>query len=269
MQSPGTEPLRVGMIVTDLDGTLLHTDKSISSYSQNVLARCREHGIRVVFATARPPRAVMDYLDDVTTDSVICHNGAEVFVESKRMLDFAIEFQTAKQTLLAIKDALVDPHLSIEMDDTLYANYDATTDWPFTVFVMTDFSDLPNAPAAKIIARIKSPADISRIDSLLPDDLYVQMCEGKHGLVMSQAASKWNAIREVASYFGISISDVVAFGDDHNDIEMLANCGTGVAVANALDEAKAIADQVCVCNDDDGVAKWIDDHCLLTTDWLI
>ena len=52
--------------------------------------------------------------------------------------------------------------------------------------------------------------------------------------------------------------EVVAFGDDLNDVDMLRGCGTGVAMANALDEVKLAADEVCGGNDEDGVAKWIE-----------
>jgi len=55
---------------------------------------------------------------------------------------------------------------------------------------------------------------------------------------------------------------MLAFGDDWNDIELLRNCGTGIAVANALNEAKAVADYVCASNDEDGVAKWLEEYVL-------
>jgi hydroxymethylpyrimidine pyrophosphatase-like HAD family hydrolase len=54
------------------------------------------------------------------------------------------------------------------------------------------------------------------------------------------------------------LSDIIAFGDDYNDMEMLKNCGVGVAVANACDEAKSAADYVCGSNDEDGAANWLE-----------
>ena len=77
---------------------------------------------------------------------------------------------------------------------------------------------------------------------------------------MEKSATKRKAIEATAAYFGIFLSDVAAFGDDHNDIEMLRVCG--VAVANAVDEAKAAADFCCGANDSDGVAKWIEERVL-------
>jgi hydroxymethylpyrimidine pyrophosphatase-like HAD family hydrolase len=60
----------------------------------------------------------------------------------------------------------------------------------------------------------------------------------------------------------ISTEDAVYFGDDNDDIEALKQCGTGVAVANAIDAAKEAADVVVECNDEDGVAKWIERNLL-------
>ena len=73
----------------------------------------------------------------------------------------------------------------------------------------------------------------------------------------SQIAGKVQAIREMARLLNISLSDIVAFGDDKNDMEMLQICGTGVAVANAVSDVKNAADSVTRSNDEDGVAEWI------------
>ena len=55
---------------------------------------------------------------------------------------------------------------------------------------------------------------------------------------------------------------LVAFGDDINDLEMVKNCGIGVAVENAIDDVKAAAKYICGTNDNDGVAKWLEEHIL-------
>ncbi|HEY8349368.1 MAG TPA: HAD hydrolase family protein [Clostridia bacterium] len=77
-----------------------------------------------------------------------------------------------------------------------------------------------------------------------------------------RSVSKWNAVRTVAGYYGIDTDMIAAFGDDMNDLEMVRNCGTGVAVRNAVEEVKRAADYICGSNDDDGVAKWIEEFIL-------
>lgn len=68
-------------------------------------------------------------------------------------------------------------------------------------------------------------------------------------------------------YANFDMEEIVAFGDDYNDIEMLRACGTGVAVGNALAEVKQAADEVCLTNEEDGVALWLTEH-VLREDWV-
>lgn len=75
-------------------------------------------------------------------------------------------------------------------------------------------------------------------------------------------AVKWNAIKSVAEYFNINTESFVAFGDDYNDLEMLKKCGIGVAVNNAIDIVRFAAKYICDSNDNDGVAKWIEEYVL-------
>mgnify|MGYP002564311569 CR=1 FL=1 len=73
----------IKMIVTDLDGTFLRTDKSVSAYSQQIIRQCREKGIVFVIATARPVRAVKSFLPFLSCDAAIYHNGAVVRLGEK------------------------------------------------------------------------------------------------------------------------------------------------------------------------------------------
>ena len=68
-------------------------------------------------------------------------------------------------------------------------------------------------------------------------------------------SDKETALKTLVEYIGIDLSDVVAFGDDINDLGMLKLAGTAVAVSNAIDEVKAVADHITESNDQDGVAK--------------
>ena len=81
-------------------------------------------------------------------------------------------------------------------------------------------------------------------------------------MVMHREATKSKALLEMARVWGIEQTEIVAFGDDLNDIDLLAYAGVGVATENALDEVKAAADCICDTNDNDGVAKWIEENIL-------
>jgi len=251
----------VKMIVTDLDGTLLRSDKTVSAYTVSVLEQCRKRGIKVVFATARPPRAVEQINAEIKTDACIYHNGAIITAGDTPFQKLGIDCETARELLGKIE---IDENrkIAIEIDDTLYANFDTSTVWPGVGMILTDFSDLPEKPIDKIIFITADRSEISEIEKYLNSTLYWEISENRVLMIMNKLARKINAVGELTEHFGISLSDVAAFGDDHNDIEMLEKCGMGVAMENAINEAKTAANFVGCGNDEDGVAKWIESNVL-------
>ena len=111
-------------------------------------------------------------------------------------------------------------------------------------------AELPNYEIAEQIAN----RNHCRLQSFRGENWYAFMPVG---------AGKVQAIRELAKILDISLDDIVAFGDDISDMEMLKMCGIGVAVANAVPDIKAIADSVTLSNDEDGVAEWLAKNVLM------
>lgn len=254
--------MSVKMIVTDLDRTLLRTDKTISDYTADILNRCRERGIKVVFATARPKRTVKHFFECIPADAVILHNGAVIYVDDSLFHCCGIASDIKNNILLSISKDYPSTNLSVEIEDMIYANFDISEVWNNTAVIQTDFTDLPDKSADKIIIRVSAMDDVERFAKYLTDDLYIEMNDGKLGLIMNRGASKWRAIQALSRHYEVDTSEIVAFGDDYNDIEMLKNCGVGIAMANALDEAKEIADFISDSNDEDGVARWLEENVL-------
>ena len=80
--------------------------------------------------------------------------------------------------------------------------------------------------------------------------------------IVHQEATKLNALMAVERALNITTNEIAAFGDDYSDVDWLSYCVNSVAVANAIDEVKAVANYVCGGCDEDGVAKWLEDHIL-------
>ena len=76
-------------------------------------------------------------------------------------------------------------------------------------------------------------------------------------MIMNKEATKSKAVEKLAKDWGINQSEIVAFGDDINDIDMLTYVGIGVAMGNAVNEVKDIADEICLSNEEDGIVEWI------------
>jgi len=255
----------IRMIVTDLDGTYLRNDKSVSEYTRRVTAEARKQGVLFVVATARPIRSVVVRLPDVQFDVGIFHNGAVMRTPEGDIYGAGIFGPDiiARRILSGIPGS----NISVESEDVLYCNYDSLRVWPGEPYTYTeDFACVEGKVADKLIVEAHSHEEARRISEYIPDYAYTQLSENRIAMIMNKKATKLNAIRMVAEKYGISMDEVVAFGDDYNDIDMLKGCGRGIAVANALDEVKLAADEVCGGNMEDGEARWIAEHVLGSAD---
>ena len=250
----------IKMIVTDLDGTLLRTDKTISEYSLATLARCRDAGIKLVYATGRGTSAER-VAPSGLFDGRITMNGASASIGDQLVYNCTIPYQTARPILIACDKRGMS--ISSESGDIHYTNFNIAEKWHFiTSIEMGDFSQL-DKDADKLYTLNPTPEDILFIKEMLPDDLYFVMtsdASGIFGMILHRGASKSKAVAVLAQYWNVPMSEVVTFGDDYNDIDMLISAGVGVAMENAADEVKAAADQVCGSSDDDGVAKWLEEN---------
>ena len=77
---------------------------------------------------------------------------------------------------------------------------------------------------------------------------------------MNKGATKWNAIKKLLKYYRIETENTIAFGDDYNDLEMIKKCGVVIAMENGIAEIKDKAKYICGKNDEDGIAKWLEEH---------
>ena len=105
------------------------------------------------------------------------------------------------------------------------------------------------------VEKIASSIGLDKIDYLPFSDIpWYKMSK--------KGATKEKAIEALCSHLKISPEEIVAFGDDFNDIGMLELCGKGIAMKNAIPEVQQIADEVCLSNEEDGLANWIEANLL-------
>ncbi len=253
---------QIKLIASDLDCTLLRNDKSLSPYTRAVLARCREKGIFFFVATARPPRALERFIAGLSYDGAICHNGAVVTLGKEIIWEQGIPPETASATAQIILREFPGIRLSAEIGGQLYANFDVGVLWPGAAFTLTDFSSFPNKPAEKLLIGLDLPNAEERIPALLPEGLTGQISENSIIMIQPEGVEKGKALKAVCERLGISPAETAAFGDDWNDISLLKAAGTGIAVENALPEVKAAAADICLSNEADGPARWLENNLL-------
>lgn len=242
-------------IITDLDRTLLRTDKSVSEKTISVLRKVQENGIKVMFATARPRRAIAQYEELLHPDSVVTLNGARTFINDSS-IDYSIPYESVRKMLtgfLQIPGCII----SMETSNGIYANVDIP-EW--TPVVTNCFPEIPEGCGSifKILVSNENTNLNEHIDSIVTDDSYYTVAVGTLFQIMNRTATKLNGVKALLEAFGIGPDEVVYFGDDNDDIESLRWCGKGVAVKNAIPGALSVANEVTASNDEDGVALWIE-----------
>lgn len=241
------------VVITDLDRTLLHSDKSVSNETVRVLKSCREKGILIVAATARPERAIVQYQEKIGFDALITLNGARIVTNSK-ILNYSIPKKSVLHMLqkLEVIDGVI---ISLETENGIFSNVDIPA-WQPIVYEKLSEAPLPEAFYKIIVSSNK--IDLHKyIDGILEDNTYVSVADGVLFQIMNTQATKWNGIRLMLEIFGISNEDTVYFGDDNDDIESIKKCGIGVAVSNAIESVKEAANIIIKSNDEDGVAEFL------------
>ena len=249
------------MIILDLDDTLLRSDKTISDYTVDVLKKCQTAGIKIVFATARSTQASAKYFERFMPDIFVGYGGALVMDGGKIIHRFDIPPDISSQI---IKECLETQEVTRIHAINESAALSNGQDSDMTHYQYTDFSCDYGYSYLKISVNASDPAVVENIASHFPmcdmlrytgEDLY---------RFANRNAVKWEAVKAIAAHYGFDTDSFVAFGDDINDLEMIQKCGIGVAVKNAVREIQLAAKYICETNDNDGVAKWIEEHLLFS-----
>jgi len=222
------------------------------------LGRCREAGIKTAIATARGhPEKVAPV--ERFYGRILC-NGA-VIIADGAMHRQTIPFVEARPLLLACCRRGLK--ITTQLDDMHYSNFDVDTVWPeIQKWIIVDFST-HDVDIEKINVDSITAEDATFIEQYMTGNMYLKIARDGLGMIMHKDATKSKALAELARIWGIAQSEIVAFGDDLNDIDMLTYAKVGVAVGNALDEVRAAADFICDTSDNDGMAKWLEEYVVL------
>ena len=261
MTPPRSAPPR--LVVSDLDGTLLRSDGTVSERTRRTLARVEESGATVVFATGRPPRW-MRHIAKATGHRgiAVCSNGALVYdLHTERVIEeHPLAPDVGLAVVNAIRDAVPGVAFGVEYGSSFghESAYNALGDVEGEVFV-GEIAELLTDPAVKLLVRHEGHDP----DVLLAKAREVagEMVELTHsssvGLleVSARGISKATTLAALCAERDIVADDVVAFGDMPNDLAMLAWAGTAYAMADAHPEVLAAVERRAPSNDDDGVAQ--------------
>lgn len=245
------------LIITDLDNTLLRNDKSISEYTAKVFERIRAKGYLVAFATARGC-AMSRFVETIKPDIIVSNGGATISVNGEVIYRNLLSEKDV-ETIIAMCYEFTDGKalITVENDEGYYCNFVPNDLDRRSVFTYSDFRDF-RAPAYKVSPELEKDEWAEAIVKVCSNCNLLNFTGEKWRRYAAGNSDKETALKTLVEYIGIDLSDVVAFGDDINDLGMLKLAGTAVAVSNAIDEVKAVADHITESNDQDGVAKFLE-----------
>ena len=203
----------------------------------------------------------MAFLSELSPDVLISSGGALVKWQDEHI--FKAEF-SAKETNYMIETARRicgnDCEITIDTLEEHYWNYKIDPrklDQSWGGSTYTDFSDFSKS-SLKMCVEIFGSDEAIKLKEALPDCDCIRFSDGYWYKFTKNTATKENAIMELCSACDIKPEEIIAFGDDYADIGMLKLCGKGIAMGNAVDEVKRIADRVIGSNDEDGIAKYLE-----------
>jgi len=261
------DPRPPRLIATDLDGTLVRGDGTISVRTRAAVLAAQHAGSVFLMVTARPPRWLHDLADLVGDHGVaIVANGAILYdvVRRTAIRTRLIDPDVALDVAWAIRAEIPEVQFAIERSDRYGQEPIYLNRWPRpedTLIAAVDV--LLSEPAAKLLVHHPSwHSDelLARIAATVGDRVAASH-SGGHGLVEISATgvSKAAMLADFAADQGISATETIAFGDSINDLPMLAWAGTSYGVANAHADVLAVVDVVCPANDEDGVAAVLEE----------
>ncbi|MDT0395492.1 MULTISPECIES: HAD family hydrolase [Streptomyces] len=252
------------LIATDLDGTLLREDQTVSRRTRDALAAATAAGAAHIVVTGRAVPWTRPILEDLGYEGLaVCGQGAQVYdAGADRLLtSVTLDRQLAGVALAKIEAEVGPLYLAASRDgldgDVLVGpGYEVKGALPATPF--TDASDLWTAPLNKLY--IQHPR-------LTSDELaeaatgaaggFVTVTMAGEGIVelLPLGLSKATGLSLAARRLGVKAAETIAFGDMPNDIPMFAWSAHGVAMANAHEDLKSVADEVTTSNEEDGIAQ--------------
>ncbi|MBK5305652.1 MAG: HAD family phosphatase [Frankiaceae bacterium] len=252
------------LVATDLDGTVVRSDGTISDRTRRGLAAVEEAGAVLVLVTGRPPRWMPPIVEATGHRGVaICANGALVYdLHTAQVVRHSLITAEAMRAVVeALQREAPGIAFAVERHDTGFAHEPSYRPrWDSgDPKAVRPLDELLADGAVKLLGRHDGmdADELLAVATRAVGDLGTLTHSSSDGLleISATGVSKASGLASLAQEHGIAASEVVAFGDMPNDLPMLAWAGHSVAVANAHPDVLAASDEVTASNDDDGVAQ--------------
>lgn len=270
--------MNIKAIILDVDGTLTNSKKVITEKTKNALIKAQEKGIILILASGRPTSGLVDFAKELkmyeNNGLLVSFNGSKVVdCQSEEVLfNETMTVEQGKEVLEHMKKFKVKP--MIDKNEYMFVNdvYDCyinhnnesiniiqyeSRGGKFKLCEKEDLSSFVDYPLNKILTA-GNPDYLKEnyIEMMKPfkDTLSCMFTAPFYFEFTAKGIDKAKALDSVLVPKGYKKEEIIAFGDGHNDISMVNYAGFGVAMGNAVEELKNIADEITLSNDEDGIA---------------
>ena len=269
------DSLKYKMLVTDMDYTLLNKEKKVSDRNREALRRAMEKGVHMVVATGRIYTSARIYAKLLGLDTpIIASNGALIKDASKTIFRDILSQDTVREMLRLCHKYGVYCHFFTE--NTIYSEKLINVSLRYTewnkymgeedqvkIRIVDDGEEIVEAAKSEVLKAVVFDDDDEKIqklrDGIMETGIVSVSQSMKHNLeVMNKGVNKGNAVRILAQMYGINREEIIAIGDNENDISMIEYAGLGIAMGNAEELLKRAADHVTGDYQEDGVAEAIE-----------
>ena len=264
----------IKLIAIDMDGTLLNSKKELLEETKQYFKNFHNKNTEtlLVICTGRPESGIRPYLKDLgyleENHYIISQNGANIYESQtgKRVMDAFVDSKAIQKWIelgkthgISVMGAGVDYYYSFDEDPTEWMEFDVK-------LVSGKLKRIPtkeslNTDFYKILL-MGDEEQLNEFETFIPqewrDEFYVVRSQKYLVEVLTKGVNKAFGLEELAQKLNIEPSEIAAIGDAANDIEMLEYAGLAIAMGNASEEVKSIADIVTDTNENNGVIKAID-----------
>lgn len=260
------------LIAIDLDGTTLNAASLISERTKKVLQKATKAGHIVSIATGRPFRMSVQFYQQLALDTpMVNFNGALVhrpFHKWRYERELSIKREIAFE-ILSQKEALHLDFVAAENRESFFI--DSLENFEGHFFAAQNATEqnlLKNLTTNPTSLLIKTQKEFSahvseKLISQFKEDVDVRTWGGPNAIleIVPKGVQKAMSVAVVAESFAIEPQNIIAFGDEHNDVEMLDYAGWGVAMKNGTDQVKSVANDITEkTNDEDGLADYLEKY---------
>ena len=256
----------IKLIATDMDGTLLDSNAELSNYNKEILKALIKNGIEIIFATGRPFESLKKFKDSINNDncSIICNGAAVADTNGKFLYTKSMDENSSKMIIDLFNENKNEICLNIYSDGKYYISEE---EFYFKKYIereeiknriiglekieVFEFVKVLFLGEHKELLRLQATINksIQNADAVFSHPEFLE--------IIPKGVNKANALKWLCDKNKIDYKNVMAFGDNYNDLDMINLAGIGIAVKNAVDDVKNNADYIAPSHEENGVGKFL------------